>query len=115
MRLVVAVHGREVKTALFLALTGIEMITIVATATSTAELVSYCRAFRPDLAIVESGLPGKPLAETLGQLDEFMIGGTVFVIDGASELVQAANAEVFTDVDDLVAALPVSARTEEER
>ena len=27
-------------------------ITIVATATSTAELVSYCRAFRPDVVIV---------------------------------------------------------------
>ena len=46
MRLVVAVHSREVKTALFLALNG---ITIVATATSTAELVSYCRAFRPEV------------------------------------------------------------------
>ena len=107
MRLVVAVHSREVKTALFLALNGLISITIVATATSTAELVSYCRAFRPDVAVVESGLPGRPFDETLQRVDELMAAGRIFVIDGGPEVVQATNAEVFTDIDDLVAALPV--------
>ena len=115
MRLVVAVHGREVKTALFLALAGVDAVTIVATATSTAELVTYCRAFRPDIAVVESGLPGRPLDETLRQLNELIPGGRIFVINGASELVAATNAEVFTEINDLVAALPVTARIEEEK
>ena len=107
MRLVVAVHSREVKTALFLALDGLVSITIVATATSTAELVTYYRAFRPDVAVVESGLPGRPLDETLQQLAELKNPGKIFVIDGGPEVVQATNAEVFTNIDDLVAALPV--------
>lgn len=111
MRLVVAVHGREVKTALFLALAGVDAITIVATATSTAELVSYCRAFRPDIAVVESGLPGRPLDETLAQLGDWMKSGRILVIDGrgAIELVgKVPNAEVFEDIEHLVAALPES-------
>ncbi len=107
MRLVVAVHSREVKTALFLALNGLMAITIVATATSTAELVTYYRAFRPDVAVVESGLPGRPLDETLQQLAELKTAGKIFVIDGGPEVVQATNAEIFTNIDDLVAALPV--------
>jgi DNA-binding NarL/FixJ family response regulator len=107
LRLVVAVHTREVKTALFLALNGLMAITIVATATSTAELVSYCRAFRPDVAVVESGLPGRPFDETLQQLAKLMTEGRIFVIDCGPAEVQATNAEVFTDIDDLVAALPV--------
>ncbi len=107
LRLVVAVHSREVKTALFLALNGLMSITIVATATSTAELVSYSRAFRPDVAIVESGLPGRPLDETLQQVDELMTAGRIFVIDGGPAEVQATKAEVFTDIDDLVAVLSV--------
>lgn len=111
MRLVVAVHSREVKTALFLALNGINGITIVATATSTAELVSYCRAFRPDVVIVESGLPGRPLGETMPQLGDSMGAGQILVIDGngAIDIVnEMPNAEVFKDIDHLVSTLPES-------
>jgi len=109
LRLVVAVHGREVKTALFLALNGIQTLDIVATATSTAELVSYCRAFRPDVAIVESGLPGRPLDETLQQLEESGCVGRVLLIDADTPpdfILDLTDAEVFEDVDHLVAALP---------
>jgi AmiR/NasT family two-component response regulator len=111
MRLVVAVHSREVKTALFLALNGINGITIVATATATAELVSYCRAFRPDVVIVESDLPGRPLGETLPQLSDSMGAGRILLIDGhgAIDIVnEMPNAEVFKDIDHLVSTLPES-------
>ncbi|GMQ86358.1 MAG: hypothetical protein BMS9Abin07_1932 [Acidimicrobiia bacterium] len=113
MRLVVAVHGREVKTALFLALNGVESVTIVATATSTAELVSYCRAFRPDVVVVERGLPGRPLDEAIFKLGDSMKEGRVLLIDGdeALDLTRhAAYVEVFNDITDLVAALPEPGR-----
>jgi hypothetical protein len=97
------------KTALFLALNGIEAVTIVATATSTAELVSYGRAFRPDTVVVESGLPGRPLSETLPRLGDSMKSGRILVIDGHGviDIVdEQPNAEVFEDIEHLVAALP---------
>ena len=109
MRLVVAVHSREVKTALFLALNGLDMVTIVATATSTAELVSYCRAFRPDVVVVERGLPGRPLIEAIPKLGESMRKGRVLLIDGDEALDLARSVsyvEVFKSIADLVAALP---------
>jgi DNA-binding NarL/FixJ family response regulator len=109
MRLVVAVHSREVKTALFLALNGLDTVTIVATATSTAELVSYCRAFRPDVVVVERGLPGLPLIKAIPKLDESMREGRVLLIDGDEALDLARSVsyvDVFKDIADLVAALP---------
>jgi DNA-binding NarL/FixJ family response regulator len=117
MRFVVATHSREVKTALFLALNAVPTIAIVATATSTAELISYCRAFLPDIAIVESGLPGRPLTEVLRQLSDSAPPARIFVIgeDGASELARdVGGAEVLRDVDHLVATLP-ELKLEEER
>jgi len=109
MRLVVAVHSREMKTALFLALSGVEVIEIVATANTTAELVTFWRAFRPDVAIVESGLPGWALDETINKLGERTEDGRIFLIDGgeALDLARARPAvEVFKDIDSLIAALP---------
>ena len=110
MRLVVGIHSREVKTALFLALSALTGVTIVATATSTAELASYVRAFLPDVSVIEGGLPGWPLDETLRKLDA--IGqGRVLIIDGEDALDLArstSNVEVFEDIDDLVAALPAT-------
>lgn len=81
----------------------------MATATSTAELISYCRTFLPDVAIVESGLPGRPLADVLHQLGDAATPARIFVIgeDGASELARdVGGAEVLRDVDHLVATLP---------
>jgi len=120
MRLVVAVHSREVKTALFLALSGIEALEIVATATSTAELVSYCRAFRPDVAVVESDLPGRPMDETLKNLDDANCSKQIFLIespDSPDVAIDLTSAELFRDVDQMVAAIPngAVARPEEER
>ena len=99
LRLVVAVHRREVKTALFLALNGLDEIDIVATATSTAELISYCRAFRPDVVIVDRGLPGRPFDETLAELES--CGGRILWIDTDS----SSDPDTFDDVEHLVASL----------
>lgn len=110
MRVVVAIHSREVKTGLFHALNGLDTVTIVATATSTAELESYCRSFRPDVIIVERGLPGRPLADTLNRLDECT--GRKLVIDpeGAAEVtLDLTGSEAFEDVERLIAAIPEEA------
>ena len=109
MRLVVAVHGREMKTALFLALTGIEAVDIVATASSTAELVSYWHAFRPDVAIVESRLPGRALGEVLVEIDDSMFAGQIFLIEGpdtAGIALDHITVRLFQDIDQMVSAIP---------
>lgn len=116
-RFVIATHSRDVKTALFLALNALPNATIVATATSTAELVSYCRAFLPDAAIVESGLPGESLTEVLHHFDSSATPRRIFVIgeDAASDLAaDVGRAEVLRDIDHLMATLP-QMELEEER
>lgn len=105
---VVAVHSREVKTALFLALNAIPSIEIVATATSTAEVDSYCRAFRPDLVIVESDLPGRPVSELLEGFENSSTPREALVIgDDAERLVKGKDkASALRDIDHLAAVLP---------
>ncbi|MFV9672136.1 MAG: hypothetical protein ACNYZH_02825 [Acidimicrobiia bacterium] len=109
LHVVVATHTREVKTALFLALNAMPAITIVATATSTAELASYCHAFRPDFAIVESGLPGRRLDAVLAELAESNPDSRVLLIDEHPETTADLNLtaiQVFTDLDQLIATFP---------
>ena len=104
MNVVVAVHGREVKTALFLALNSIPSIEIVATATSTAELTSYCQTFQPDAVIVERGVPGRPLTDVLRELDQSMMPRRVLVVETAEESESfegIAGVETLRDVDHL--------------
>ena len=111
IRVVVAAHSREVKTALFLALTGLSDVLIVAAAASTAELVSYCQTFRPDVAIVEDGLPGQPLPDVLAELVSSMEGQRLFVIDGIGtigEIARIPGVTVFEDADRLIDALSTS-------
>jgi DNA-binding NarL/FixJ family response regulator len=106
--LVLATHRREIKTALFLALKAIPAATIVATAASTAELISYCHAFRPDIAIVESGLPGRSLRAVLTELGSSNLGIRMLLIDESGEPnpdLRTMNIEVFTNLDQLLATL----------
>ena len=106
MRIVAGVHSRDVKTALFLALDA-EGADIVATATTTSELISYCRSFRPDVAIVEGSLPGRQLDETLDEVAAF--AGRALVIDPegrATAHLGDHHAELFLDVAQVVDALP---------
>lgn len=111
MDVVVAVHGREVKTALFLALNSIANIEIVATAISTAELISYCQAFRPGAVIVESDLPGRPLPDVLRELNQSTTPGRMLVVDSAElpdTLGGIPGVETLRDLDDLLAVLSMT-------
>ncbi len=109
IHVVVATHSREIKTALFLALNAIPAITIVATATSTSELISYCNAFRPDTAIIEGGLPGRPLGPVLAHLRTSTPKIRLLLIDEHTESSadnSPADVEVFTDLEQLIDNFP---------
>lgn len=109
MQVVLATHSREVKTALFHSLNAIPTITIVATGTSTAELVNYSHAFRPDVVIVETGLPGLPMNDVLIELGTTHPALRVLLIGENTELETYSSLpiiEVFADLDLLVAAIP---------
>ncbi|GMQ98631.1 MAG: hypothetical protein BMS9Abin17_1152 [Acidimicrobiia bacterium] len=109
IHVVVATHSREVKTALFLALNAIPAITIVATATSTSELISYCNTFRPDTAIVESGLPGRPLGTVLSEVRSTRPDIRILLIDEFAAVSKDDNPtdiEVFTDLQQLIDRFP---------
>ncbi len=109
IHVVLATHSREVKTALFHSLNAISTVTIVATGTSTAELVSYCHAFRPDIAIIEAGLPGRPLGEVLVELGTSNPNSRILLIGEPTGLKTDLNlpeVEVSTDLDLLIATFP---------
>ena len=109
MDVVVAAHSREVRTALFIALNAIPSITIAATATSSAELTSFCRAFQPEIAIVEGGLPGSPLSEFLSAFESLDAPARILVIGGEETESLAADfgkAEALRDVDHLLQIIP---------
>jgi len=109
LHIVVATHSREIKTALFLALNAIPTITIVATATSTSELISYCNTFRPHTAIVESGLPGRPLELVLAEVRTSNPNIRLLLINEntkASAHSALADVEVFTDIAQLIDNFP---------
>ena len=101
MRLVAAIASREMKAALFLALDGVESIDIVATASSSAELINYCRTFRPDVTIVEDALPGGPLEETLQQLEG--CGGRILLLDPSHSI--DGNVDTLDDIEGLITTL----------
>jgi len=109
MNIVLAAHTREVKTALYLALNAAADVTVVATAASTGELVTYCHAFLPDVAIVESGLPGRPLGEVLSDFERSAAPRRILVV-GENDASNLANefgrAELLRDTDHLTAILP---------
>ena len=109
VRVVVAVHSREVKASLFLALNGLDAVVIVGVASSTAELVSYCRALAPNVALIEGGLSRKPLTEVFEKLREVAPECRAMVIEGLHDhdVVGASpDVDVFRDVDQLMTVFP---------
>ena len=109
MRLLIAVHSRDVRRALFLALSGIERVAIVGTATTTAELLSLCRALDPGLVVVEAGLSGQPLEDLLRSVEGLRLDCRVLILDPCAQhedRIAAGGFEVFSDIDHLVAAVP---------
>ena len=108
-RIVLASHSRELRMSLFLALDALEDASIVATASSTAELISYCKVLRPDVVIIESGLPGRGLDATIDQLTTYMGQGRILIVDGEDAREAArnhANVEEFVDLSHLLQAVP---------
>ena len=109
LRLLLAVYTRELKTAFFLALSGQPALQIVATATNTAELLSYSRAFQPDVIILEWELPGRPVVDVLPTLAQADHPADIFVISNPSSHPQiqdsALSIRVVDDPDGLLDAL----------
>jgi hypothetical protein len=109
LHIVVATHSREVKTALFHSLNAIPTVTIVATGTSTAELVNYTHAFRPEIVVVETGLPGLPMVDVLNELHTLNPNLRSLLIGEDSEVspyLNIPNVEVFSDLDILISTFP---------
>jgi hypothetical protein len=109
LHIVVATHSREVKTALFHSLNAIPTVTIVATGTSTAELVNYTHAFRPEIVVVETGLPGLPMSDVLNELHTLNPNLRSLLIGEDSDVgpyLNIPNVEVFSDLDILISTFP---------
>ena len=108
LQVILATHSREVQTALFHSLNAISTIKIVATGTSTAELVNYSDAFRPDIAIVETGLPGRPLCDALIELGKLQPTPRVLLIGEDAGLKGSSGLsaiEIYADLDLLIDAI----------
>jgi DNA-binding NarL/FixJ family response regulator len=98
-----------VKTALFHSLNATPTVTIVATGTSTAELVNYSHAFHPEIVIVETGLPGLPLSDVLVELHTLDPNLRTLLIgeDAAVKtILNIPNVEVYSDLDLLLPTFP---------
>lgn len=108
-RIVLATHSRELKMSLFLALNTLADVSIVATASATAELLSYGKALRPDVVIIETGLPGRDLDDAVERLETYIGPGRILLIDSADANKVAKNhpkVQRFADLGRLIEAVP---------
>jgi chemotaxis response regulator CheB len=109
LRLLLAIHTRELKTAFFLALSDRRSVQIVATATNTAELLSYSRTFQPDAIALEWEMPGRPVADLLPALTQACSSAELLIISRPSSRQQirdvAPSANLFDDPEELMGAL----------
>ena len=83
-QIIVAVSTRELKMAIFLALSSEPEIRVVATAANTAELLTYARSFQPEVIIFELELKGGPMADVLEKLSEVSPDSKIFIISKPS-------------------------------
>jgi CheY-like chemotaxis protein len=109
LRLLLAIYARELKTALFLALSEQSALQIVASATNTAELLSYGRTFQPDAIALEWEMPGRPMADVLPALTQACSSAELLIISRPSSRQQirdvAPSASVFDDPEELIGVL----------
>ncbi len=109
LRLLLAIHTRELKTAFFLALSNRRAVQTVASATNTAELLSYSRTFQPDAIALEWEMPGRPMADVLPALTQACPSAELLIISRPSSHQQIRDAEpsfsVFDDPEELIGAL----------
>jgi DNA-binding NarL/FixJ family response regulator len=106
LRLLLAIYTRELKTAFYLALSDWPSVQVVASATNTAELLSYNRAFQPDAIALEWELPGRPLADVLPTLTQACSSAEILIVSRPSSRQQirdvAPTASVFDEPEELI-------------
>lgn len=101
LRLLLAIYTRELKTAFFLALSNQPSVQIVASATNTAELLTYSRTFQPDAIALEWELPGSPVADLLPTLIQACSSVEILIISRPSSRQQIRDvAPTFTVFDE---------------
>jgi DNA-binding NarL/FixJ family response regulator len=104
--LLLAIYTRELKTAFFLALSEQPSVHVVASATNTAELLSYHRTFLPDAIALEWEMPGRPVKDLLPTLAQSDTPAKILIISRPSSCEQirelAPNARVFDDPEELI-------------
>ena len=108
-RLLLALVTRELKTAFFLTLSDEPNIKIVATASNTAELLTFNRSLQPNALVVEWELPGSSMTEVYPELKEAASPPSIFIIGKPScehdILEMALEGEFFVDPEDLIQTL----------
>ena len=106
LRLLLAIHTRELKTALFLALSERPALQIIASATNTAELLSYGRTFQPDAIALEWEIPGRPLAGVIPTLIQACPSAELLIVCRPSSRQEirdlAPTVQVFDDPEALI-------------
>ena len=106
LRLLLAIYTRELKTAFYLALSDQPSLQVVASATNTAELLSYSRTFQPDAITLEWELPGRPVADFLPTLTQACSSAEILVISKPSSRQQirdvAPCVSVFDEPEELI-------------
>jgi DNA-binding NarL/FixJ family response regulator len=106
LRLLLAIYTRELKTALFLALSEQPALQIVASATNTAELLTYSRTFQPDAIALEWEMPGRPVADVFPTLAQADSPPEILIISRPSSRQQiqdiAPTASAFDEPEELI-------------
>jgi DNA-binding NarL/FixJ family response regulator len=106
LRLLLAIYTRELKTAFYLALSDQPSVQVVASATNTAELLSYSRTFQPDAIALEWELPGRLVADVLPTLTQACSSAEILIISRPSSRRQiqdvAPTANVFDEPEELI-------------
>jgi DNA-binding NarL/FixJ family response regulator len=109
IRLLLAIFTRELKTAFFLALSDESNIQIRATASNTAELLTFNRSLQPNVIVLEWDLPGRPMTEVYPVLTQADSPPAILIIGKPSSehhiRDMAPDCDLFTDPEDLIHAL----------
>jgi DNA-binding NarL/FixJ family response regulator len=109
IRLLLAIYTRELKTAFFLALSDESKIQIKATASNTAELLTFNRSLQPRVIVLEWDLPGRPMNEVYPVLIQADSPPAIFIIGKPSSEHHirdlAPDCDLFNDPEDLISAL----------
>jgi DNA-binding NarL/FixJ family response regulator len=109
IRLLLAIFTRELKAAFFLALSDEPNVQIMATASNTAELLTFNRSLQPYVIVLEWELPGRPMSEVYPVLTQADHPPAIFIIGKPSSehhiRDQAPDCDLFADPEKLIKAI----------